>query len=384
MAGRVSKIIDRASKFSTETLTYLLAELNRSVEQGKATLNSIDYGLIVVDDTGYFIHANKLAFTLFQMRGVHKDRALWHSIQHKELREFIELSIQIQTLDAHNDFWIKERLVSCQIKPWVFQGAIKGSLLWVEDITEKRVQQLKMRHIEDMARLGTMSETLAHEIKNPLAAISIHLQLLKKTMAHQQWSPAMEGTYQIISEEIARLGQVVHGYLDVARPLAMTGELTDLSQLVQDALALMDVEARELGISLQAKLPIQTAPRIQLDRGLIKQCLVNLLKNAMQSSANQIVAQVTVGIDRLEVILEDNGSGISQDNLDKIFEPHFTTKKNGNGLGLTIVFKILREHGAYIDVESPTTSDDGKPHGTRITLTFLRSTGEPRQLLGPV
>ncbi|NIZ19027.1 sensor histidine kinase [Entomospira culicis] len=383
MAGRVRKVMERASKISTETWAQFVDELNQQMEEGRATMNSIDYGILVVDEMGKYLHSNKLALTLFQIKDLQKERPIWFSIEHVDLKEFLEVSIQIQTLDSSSEFWIHGRLVSCQIKPWVFHGKIKGSLIWIEDITERRAQLVKIRHIEAMARLGTMAQTLAHEIKNPLGAISIHLQLLKKSMTQVHWSESMESTYQIISEEITRLGEVVHAYLNAARPLEIHLERADIAQILTESLLLMEVEAEELGITIAQAERTSAVPMLSLDRGLIKQCFVNLLKNAMQSGAKHIYTRINILLDRVEVILEDDGDGISNENIAKIFEPHFTTKKNGNGLGLTIVFKILREHGAFIDVESPIFQYGSSGHGTRFSLTFNRVDGERIQLLAP-
>lgn len=380
MKSHVKKVIDKGSKFSNETLITLLTDTNDRLAEVKATLNSLDYGVIVVNEEGRHIVSNKLALTLFQIKELRIDREIWHSIKQTEIKNYLEVTIKSQILGDSKDLWVHNRLVCCQIKPWVLAGSITGSLIWIEDITEKRKQLIRLRQAEAMARLSTMAATLAHEIKNPLGAISIHLQLLKKAIPSSLWTDQIDDTFIIINEEMQRLGAVVHNYLDAARPLSMNMNRCDLLPILRESLDVLLVEASEKKVSMQLIEPRTSIPYLLLDKSLLKNAFINLLQNAMQSEAKMIHIFLDLTLEAVIVKIEDDGIGISSDNLSKIFEPYFTTKKNGNGLGLTIVFKILREHGAHISVESPTTSVDGVERGTRFCLSFSRIDSERMRL----
>ncbi|NIZ46487.1 ATP-binding protein [Entomospira nematocerorum] len=383
MRRHLTKALHKSNKLSTETLITLLTATHDELAIVQAVLESLKHGIIVVSEKGDPLVWNQSALRLFQIGDLKQDRPLWKSIYHKELRNYLEISIKAQLLGESEDLRIHNRLICCEITPWVLSGAIAGSLIWIEDVTEKRLQMTRLRQAEAMARLSTMAATLAHEIKNPLGAISIHLQLLKKSIPLTLWTEHMEETFDVLSEEMHRLAEVVHNYLDASRPLSMHLERCDLLSTLRELLDVLSVEALEQKIELNLAKNMGFIPYLLLDKSLIKQAMMNLLQNAMQSGAHIIDLRIYVTAEQVILEIEDDGVGISAENINKIFEPHFTTRKNGNGLGLTIVFKILREHGASIEVESPIINYQEGMHGTRVRVKFMRMDGEYMQLAAP-
>ena len=214
-----------------------------------------------------------------------------------------------------------------------------------------REAEATVRRTERLAALGQLSAGLAHEIRNPLSTIKGSAEmLLKNVNADSAVSHELAG---FISTEVDRTNALVTRFLDFARPLALRLEKAELTEVIDEAVAEVEKHTPPLDVSLYKNYSPDIPPLL-LDRQLIERVLYNLLLNAAQASPPQ--GSVTVKTrqlgDTVEISVIDRGAGIAAKDRESIFNPFFTTKSNGVGLGLAIVSKIVDEHGGQITVES--------------------------------
>jgi len=225
--------------------------------------------------------------------------------------------------------------------------------------------QAAVRRSERLAALGQLSAGLAHEIRNPLSTIKTSAEMLRKSV-DTNVEVAREMA-EFISSDVDRTNALVTRFLDFARPLAVRLEKADLAQLIDRAVADVEKHSPPLDVCVYKNYAPDIPPFL-LDAQLIERVVYNLLMNAAQASPPK--ASITVKTrqagDTVEIAVIDRGSGIDPKLLDNIFNPFFTTKSTGVGLGLAIVSKIVDEHGGTITVES----EPGSGSVFRVFLPF--------------
>ncbi len=224
-----------------------------------------------------------------------------------------------------------------------------------------------------MTALSNLAAGIAHEIGNPLNAISIHLQLLKKELAgmDSRKKEKFEKTLEIISSETARLDRIVKNFLKATRLPALRFRSENLNLALENALAFMRPELEENRIRVHFS-PSGSLPAFLVDRERLHQVFINLIKNAMTAmpqGGNLWIETSHRGKIAL-LRFRDQGVGIQEKDLPHIFEPYYTTRSEGSGLGLLIVYQSIREHGGRIEVES-------KP-GQGTTFTLLLPVRKPK------
>lgn len=233
------------------------------------------------------------------------------------------------------------------------------------DITERVQMEKKMRESERMAYIGQITTSLSHEIRNPLSAIKMNLQILKK-------NPRIRGNDQrridISTKEVNRLEGILEEVLDFAKPLQIKPGPTDINAIVTAALELLDMRFAEAGMDIATELDF-TLPLIQADGEKLVQALINVLLNAMEASSYGSKIQIRTNFSspdqqEIAVIIIDEGCGIYTLQAAEIFKPFFTTKSSGTGLGLSNAQRIITAHGGRIDVLNRATS------GARVTVAL--------------
>ncbi len=247
-----------------------------------------------------------------------------------------------------------------------FVVAFLSSLL--SEQTRKTKEELRtmkghVKRVENMAAIGEMAAGLAHEIKNPLAALTGSIQLMKEDM---RYDPDHARLMEIILREADRLSSLASNFLFYARPPAGKVEQIELERALLEIVELFEIDGSNNGRIITTK-NVSSDVWIHMDPGHLHQILWNLLLNA----AEAIDGEGQIGIEMYPiknkhacVKITDNGGGISSDTLKSIFDPFFTTKPNGTGLGLSIVHRILEAHDAWLNVESQINK------GTTVTLHF--------------
>jgi len=209
-----------------------------------------------------------------------------------------------------------------------------------------------------------MAAGIAHEINNPLAGILLFSTNLRKKAPPEG---ALRGGLDIIVGETIRCKGIIQGLLDFSRDREPQMEVTDINEIIEKALAILNNEFQLQHIQIDSQLSLQPL-KTCLDGNQIEQVFVNLLINAVHATGEKGTITVTSApvADReiIRVEIADTGHGIPPENLSKIFEPFFSTKEKGTGLGLAVSYGIIKNHGGDIDV----SSQPGQ--GARFTLTF--------------
>jgi signal transduction histidine kinase len=244
------------------------------------------------------------------------------------------------------------------------EGNVMGNLLQIRDITMRTLMEEQMRRMERYTGLGSLVGGLHHEIKNPLAALSLHVQLLEEQLEEEGTSDQSRGTLEIIRTELARIGGVLEAFRDFASMGHL--DLTDvpLKDLIARQVELVRPQAQRQGISIEI-VPFDPEWVVSADRGRLEQVLLNLFVNAMDAMPQG--GKLTVAVSRVDASVQievaDTGCGIPESLQDKVLDPYFTTKGAGTGLGLAICDKIMRQHHGTIDFRS-------SPQGTTFRLTL--------------
>lgn len=216
----------------------------------------------------------------------------------------------------------------------------------------KRRQLLELSR--RVASLGRLTAGVAHEVKNPLNAMTIHLELMRQKLSGQQAAAPAMAHVDVIAREIRRLDDVVQGFLKFARPEEVSLQPVDLPALVIEVFKTIEAEARAVGVGLETSVEPGLA-RVEGDATMLRQALLNLAKNAIQAMPNggRLRAALQTGRDgRIELRLSDTGVGIPPEHLAKIFDLYFTTKESGTGIGLSLVYRTIQLHHGDVDVES--------------------------------
>src|SRR5574341_802059 len=227
-----------------------------------------------------------------------------------------------------------------------------GTMVLLKDLESVKTVQSLVRYSAKLAALGRLTSGVAHEVKNPLNAIAIHLELLKGRLGVA--SGEAQHSVAVIESQIRRLDRVVQGFLRFIRPRELHLNPVDLNALLQGVLALLEPEWQPKGIRFTFR-PESALPLITGDEELLHQAFMNILLNACQampSGGTICVATTRESRDTAKVSIADEGAGIPPGDLEKIFRLYYTTKPDGSGIGLSLVYRIVQEHDGRIDVSS--------------------------------
>lgn len=232
-----------------------------------------------------------------------------------------------------------------------FEGKQIGKVLQLRDVTERILLEERMRRMERYMGLGSLAVGLHHEIRNPLAALSLHVQLLEEQLEESQVSEEVQQMLAVIKAEMTRIGGVLEGFRDFASMENLRLEEVDLARLIQRQVDLAVPQANQQGIDVRFVRPESPLPNITADLVRLEQALLNLFVNAMQAMPNggELTIAVTATADSVRIEIADTGSGIPEDLRSQVFDAYFTTKSEGTGLGLALCDKIVRQHNGSLD-----------------------------------
>lgn len=243
-----------------------------------------------------------------------------------------------------------------------------GLLVTLRDADTRRQIETQMEVSSRLAAISRLTGGVAHEIKNPLNAMSLHLALLQDRLGREGFESGPE--LDVIGREMARLDRVVKTFLDFARPVELHLADVSVAALVEEvaALAVPDALARHVHVAMENGCP---EALVRADRDLLKQAILNLALNGVQSMPEG--GELKLGVSRmgseLEVAVADQGTGILPENREKIFRLYFTTRKEGSGIGLAMTFRVVQLHNGTIDF----VSEPGKGTTFRVRLPALES-----------
>ena len=244
-------------------------------------------------------------------------------------------------------------------------------LLLVRDDTEQHTQGQENAEAEQMNLLSFMASAVAHEIGNPLNSLGLNLQLLQRKLSRltDEGKASLTPLLESALEETQRLDTLLHQFLQSMRPTRLQREPLNLNTVIEQVIETLDPEIAPRGISVHLELS-ESLPELSADSTQIFQALYNLIRNAYQSipgDAGGIYVQTAYNDNDVRVVISDTGTGISHEVMGSMYEPFRTTKKKGNGLGLLIVRRIIKDHGGTLGF----ASKEGT--GTTVTLTLPRA-----------
>ncbi|MFC4766800.1 transporter substrate-binding domain-containing protein [Effusibacillus consociatus] len=248
-------------------------------------------------------------------------------------------------------------------------GDFTGWIISLQDRTEQKHLQARLITQEKMRALGQLVAGIAHELRNPLTAIKTFSELLPKKLDDSRFRAEL---VQHVPEEVERMNRIVEDLLDYAREKTIQTQWENLTEIIQSVLRLFDKKIKSENIRVAANLP----SKIQVlgDRGRIKQVVINLIMNAIEAMGNSSEKHLTIHAQIKEeavlLFITDTGEGMEEPVLRHLFEPFYTTKTQGVGLGLYISQKIMAEHGGHIEAISR------KGNGSTFILHFGKKEGE--------
>jgi signal transduction histidine kinase len=236
----------------------------------------------------------------------------------------------------------------------------------VQKLREERALEEKLREAEHLSGIAQLARGIAHEIRNPLNFISLSIDHLR-----EKYIPLKSGEKEkfeslitSIKHEIQRLNKLVGDFLDYGRPLRLSLQDVDMGSLMEEVISLVWAKAEKDGIRIHHQC--RELPKLYLDPGLIKTCIFNVILNAFQAmpAGGELTVSTKASDSIASIIVEDTGIGVSKENLPRLFDPFFSTKSTGLGLGLAMTKRVVEEHGGKVEIQSI----EGK--GSTVTISL--------------
>lgn len=372
MSRFFEKAIERLERLPDIQVKQILQQLLTEHELLESSLNSIPQGLAVTSSEHNLLFFNKSIEKLLQWKNLDLNQEpIWEKLEDQELAIFLKENLISESTVFNQEYAFSRNslifIYQISILPLVKKGKIHGGVFLVEDISEKRNREVRLRRAESLASLTTLAAGVAHEIKNPLGSIGIHIQLIQKAI--KQAGSIRPNTIlqylDVVNEELDRLNGIVVDFLFAVRPMDIKLLKGSLNKVVQDIVQFLKYELEQSNITIRLELE-KDDDSILMDERFLKQAILNIIKNSIHAmpEGGKIKISTLKTSEDVRLMISDSGIGIPEENIEKIFEPYFTTKPDGTGLGLTLVYKIIKEHGAEIEVMSRPGS------GTTVTIHF--------------
>jgi signal transduction histidine kinase len=384
-AGFVEKLIGRLGKIDPGEVQNYFLRLAKEKGFLETVFNSIQEGIIVTDSKGRITYLNNAACELFGLEnedslGKRLDERVrgldWESLSHSAGPVSRDMEI----------FYPANRFINFYIVPLVIErqptddkieqsspssgapsisGEQVGHAIILHDITESRRTEQQTIESERFNALTLLAAGVAHEIGNPLNSLNIHLQLIEREARKVDGDgrAQLQESVEVARAEINRLDSIISQFLRAIRPTRPQLRPENINTIVEEAVRFFAPEIKDREIVVEQELR-SDLPLLELDRDQIKQAFYNVIKNGFEAMKARGRLRIRTDMDESHVLVRfsDSGGGISAENLGRVFEPYFTTKTSGTGLGLLIVRRIVREHGGEMSIES------SEGHGLTLTI----------------
>jgi len=354
------------SLFLAQAYRLARTSLSRITIFSEALVKNMPIGLIALDDQDKIVTCNEKAQAVLEVAfsdALGKQAmTLLPAPLKKILAElpasggFLERDIQLISAQGKEHIW--EAVVAGLMD----EGIPAGRILLIRDVTAIRQMENEVARSRHLNSIGSLAAGVAHEIRNPLSSIKGFAVYFKERLSGNKED---EETADIMIAETERLNRVISQLIEFARPLELKKEKVQFVELVKHTIKLIAADAQKNKISVEIDATTDL-PEVEVDPDKIKQVLLNIFLNSLAAlkDGGKLTIELVPGADNVTVIISDNGAGIKKLDLLRIYDPYFTSKPAGTGLGLAVVQKIMEAHGGKIDVES----EAGQ--GTKVFLFF--------------
>lgn len=395
-AGFLEKLIERLGRIGPEEVQNYFLRLAQEKGFLETVFNAIHEGIIVTDSKGRVTYLNDAACELFGLEaedaiGKRLDERVrgldWESLTHSggpvsrdieifypenRFINFYIVPLMIEHREAvagvadsgHIAFNRDDRGRPRSTAPATIAGQV-GHVMILRDITESRRTAQQTIESERLNALTLLAAGVAHEIGNPLNSLHIHLQLMERKAQELDHNvkAELQQSIDVAQSEVRRLDSIVTQFLRAIRPSRPQLHPENVNAIVEKAVRFFTPEIQDRDMVVEQELRADL-PLLQLDREQMKQAFYNVIKNSLEAMKRHGILRIRTDLDDTYVIVSfvDTGGGMSAENLGRVFEPYFTTKPSGTGLGLLIVRRIVREHGGELSIESS--------QGKGLTLTI--------------
>lgn len=389
MAGKkttsLDRVLGRLDTLDAINLANLVQRLARERALFEEIFNTLQEGILVIRDDGAIEYANAAAERLIGLGGDElAGQTLWRLVP--GLRPSLGAALddpKAVAPVATREFELtypEPRTVRLYMVP--FQQAGRNMprrfAIILSDITKDKQTTEARIESERTSSILLLAAGVAHELGNPLNSLTIHLQLIDRKLKRLRGSGEIEAvadSIHVCRDEVARLDGIISNFLEAIRPRPPDLAETDLNEVLAEVLRFQHREIEDRGIVVEAEI-VDGLPHVMADRNQLKQVFFNLTKNALEAMrpGGKLKIRSRPDDDSVYLIFGDTGSGIKQEDLIRLFQPYYTTKAGGSGLGLMIAQRIMREHGGHIGIESK------EGVGTVVTLQFPRKDRRVRML----
>jgi len=400
-AGFLEKLIERLGRIGPEEVQNYFLRLAQEKGFLETVFNAIQEGIIVTDSKGRITYLNDAAGGLFGLEAVdaigkrldERIRGLdWEALTKSggpvshdmeifypqnrfinfyivplviEPREAAVLATPLRGVGEETGH-PPSRVSGEPSRPVATSAAEQvGHVMILRDITASRRTAQQTIESERLNALTLLAAGVAHEIGNPLNSLHIHLQLMERSVQKLDdgAKAELQQSIDVARSEVNRLDSIVTQFLRAVRPSQPQLRPENVNTIVEEAVRFFTPEIQDRDIVVEQELR-SDLPLLQLDRDQMKQAFYNVIKNSLEAMQRHGTLRIGTDLDDTHVFVRfvDTGSGMSAANLSRVFEPYFTTKPAGTGLGLLIVRRIVREHGGELSIESS--------QGKGLTLTI--------------
>ena len=343
---------------------------HRTLEEVKGLarhiLESIPTGVLTINRTGLITAVNPAAEAVLKRSTTEMLGNTYETVfqEHNAIRIVLDSARQRQQYVDHQDLPYDDgqgtkrtiRVSTAQLSD--DEADLGGVILLAKDVSDWLALEQRVRGAEKLAALHTLSAGVAHELRNPLSAVDLNLQLLEEELREHHTLTATTAQYlQVLNAESRRLTAILDNFMKFARPGSLQFHGFDVKDVIAHIASLLQHEAEERHVRLQTTISDEM-PTIVGDETQISQALLNVVVNAFQAMPNGGVTEITAAPlstdDKtwVEITVRDTGTGIKREDVSRLFEPFFTTKVHGSGLGLAIAYRILQDHGGEIRAAS--------------------------------
>ncbi len=372
----MERVVGRLDDLDAVDLTKLAHKLARERKLLETVFQTMHEGIIVIDTEGVIEYANTAALKIIGLPSKEVGQAvLWKVVP--ELARTLDFTTDGQfaaqsVVSREMELTYPEnRYIRFYLLPFPQrEGEGEGDrcAVIISDVTEEKITTRELIESEKVSSLLMLAAGVAHELGNPINSLTIHLQLIRRRLdklAQGKVNDKVLDSIEICAAEVERLDGIITHFLEAIRPSPPDMQDLDLTNVLEEVLEFQGKELEDAKISVDMALSEQV-PIILGDRNQIKGVFFNILNNARESMSGSGKLKVNVRSDDEFVYIQigDTGTGIEQENLSKVFQPYFTTRESGHGLGMMIAQRIMRDLVGQIGIDSR------EGVGTVVTLQF--------------